>query len=115
MPLAKNAQVSFPKVTITSRCREALAEGFRLSVCVSACVRVCLRKEDGAGSGPWLLAGSSLETRTAPGPAGSRFLQEPASSWIPGFCLTESLSALEILTKTPQTLPMSQKLDFKTP
>ena len=114
VPLAENAQVSFPKVTITSRCREALVERFRLSVCVSAraCVCVCGRRME-LGLAPGRPAGSSLETRTAPGPEGSRFPQEPAPSWIPGFCSTESLSALEILKKTSDIAQSPQKLDFK--
>lgn len=94
VPLAKNAQLSFPKVTIISRGQEGLAQRFRLSVCVSAraCVCVCGRRME-LGLAPGRPAGSSLELRTAPGPAGSRVLQEPASSWIPGFCSTEYLSA----------------------
>ena len=45
VPLAKNAQLSFPKVTITSRCQEGLAQRFRLSVCVSE--RACVFAEGG--------------------------------------------------------------------
>ena len=40
VPLAKNAQLSFPKVTSTLRCRAGLTECSRLWVCLSACIFV---------------------------------------------------------------------------
>ena len=115
VPLAKNAQLSFPKVTITSRCQEGLAQRFRLSVCVSE--RACVFAE-GGWSWVWHQVGQQ-------GPAYSqgqrRVLRAQGSFRSPPshgslVFVRPNPSLPRKFLQRPQTLPsVPRNLTFKTP
>ena len=104
VPLAKNAQLLLPRVTIPSGCREGPAQRARLS----ACVRVCGSRME-LGPAPGRPAGSRLETDSAGSrgrkvPEGARLLTDPWFLFdrIP-LCLGNSYKDLRHCPASPET------------